>query len=320
MSSEVDGEFARLADPYRGELLAHCYRMVGSVHDAEDLVQESLLRAWRGYANFDGRSSIRTWLYRIATNACLTALQSKHRRMLPSGLGAATEEPGDYPMARLDAVPWVQPLPTVGATAADPATVVALRDTTRLALIAALQALPARQRAVLLLVEVVGLSLLEAAEFLGLSYAATRSLLQRARATLKRLAPSPDRPLVVDPDEQEILRRYVAAFEAADTVALAELLRDDVEYEMPPMAVWYRGRAAIVHHHERLVWTRPRRALRTSANGYPAVATYAAGPGDRLVQHGVQVLEVEGGAIRRVTVFLGDDFAPGFGLPATLAG
>jgi len=319
VSSEADGDFARLADPYRGDLLAHRSRRVGSVHDAEDLVQESLLRAWRGYANFDGRSSIRTWLYRIATNACLTALQSKHRRILPSGLRAATDEPGDHPLARLDALPWVQPLPTVGLAATDPATVVALRDSTRLALIAALQALPARQRAVLLLVEVVGLGLPETAEFLGLSYAATRSLLQRARATLKRVAPSPDRPSVIDRNEQEILRRYVAAFEAADTVALAELLREDVEYEMPPIATWYRGRSAVIDHHERRVWSRPRRALATSANGFPAVATYATGPGERLVPHGLQVLEIEDGAIRRVIVFLGNDFGPGFDLPATLA-
>jgi RNA polymerase sigma-70 factor, ECF subfamily len=215
-------------------------------------------------------------------------------------------------------LPWVQPLPTAAAGAADPAAVVALRDSTRLALIAALQALPARQRAVLLLVEVVGYGVPEAADFLGLSYAATRSLLQRARSTLKRLAPSPDRPAAVDPADDEILQRYIAAFNAADTVALAALLREDVEYEMPPVALWYRGVPAIVHHHERLVWTRPRRALATSANGYPAVATYSSPGGGELALHGIQVLEIDRGAISRVTVFLGDELGDTFGLPAVV--
>jgi RNA polymerase sigma-70 factor, ECF subfamily len=182
--SEPGEDFARLADPYRRELLAHCYRMLGSFPDAEDVVQETLLRAWRGYDGFGGRSSLRTWLYRIATNACLTALQSRRRRVLPSGLGNATDDPADADLTRLDSVPWLGPAPTRTLGEDDPATIVALRDTTRLALLAAFQRLPPRQRAVLLLVEVVGYHPAEAAEFLGITTTAVRSLLQRARTAL----------------------------------------------------------------------------------------------------------------------------------------
>jgi RNA polymerase sigma-70 factor (ECF subfamily) len=310
--------FAEIADPYRNELLAHCYRMLGSVHDAEDLVQETLLRAWRGYDRFDGRSSVRTWLYRIATNACLTELQSKHRRILPSGLGTATEQPGTVDLMRAESVPWIGPFPTADAETSDPASITALRDSTRLALIAAFQHLPARQRAVLLLVEVVGYGLPEAAEFLEVTYPAARSLLQRARATLQRLIPDHDQPAVVDPHEAEILRRYLAAFETADTAALAALLRADADFEMPPIARWFRGTAAILDHHERRVWTRPRRAVATSANGYPALATYT-GAGDGVVHlHAIQVLEVENGLIRRIVAFLDPHLGRSFGMPHVL--
>jgi RNA polymerase sigma-70 factor (ECF subfamily) len=318
VSADSNLGFAEIADPYRNELLAHCYRMLGSIHDAEDLVQETLLRAWRGYDQFDGRSSIRTWLYRIATNACLTALQSKHRRSLPSGLGAATEQPGTMALTHVESVPWIGPFPTADAETNDPASITALRDSTRLALIAAFQHLPARQRAVLLLVEVVGYGLLEAAEFLEVSYPAARSLLQRARATLQRLAPDHDQPTVVDPSEAEVLRHYLAAFEAADTAALAELLRADADFEMPPIALWFRGTAAILDHHERRVWTRPRRAIATSANGYPALATYTGADDGVFHLHAIQVLEVENGHIGRIVVFLDPDLGQSFRVPQVL--
>src|SRR6266545_6730494 len=157
--SRVDEDFLRLADPYRRELLAHCYRMLGSVHDAEDLVQETYLRAWRAYDNFEGRASLRTWLYRIATSACLTALDHKSRRMLPSGLGGPSDNP-ELPAVQELSVPWLQPLPD------DPAAVVAERDSVRLAMIAALQHLPARQRAVLILRDVLSWQASEVAELL----------------------------------------------------------------------------------------------------------------------------------------------------------
>lgn len=318
MPADPDIGFAEIADPYRKELLAHCYRMLGSVHDAEDLVQETLLRAWRGYERFDGRSSVRTWLYRIATNACLTELRSKHRRMLPSGLGAATGQPGTTDLTRLESVAWIGPFPTADAETGDPAGIAALRDSTRLALIAAFQHLPARQRAALLLVEVVGYGLPEVAELLEVSYPAARSLLQRARATLQRLAPDHDRPAAVDPDEAEVLRRYLAAFETADTEALAKLLRADAEYEMPPIALWFRGVEAIVDHHETRVWSRPRRAVATRANGYPAVASYTGAEDGLLHLHAIQTIEVEDGLIRRIVVFLDPGLGRSFGVPPVL--
>ena len=187
-------EFARLADPFRGELLAHCYRMLGSVQDAEDAVQEAYLRAWRSFAGFEGRSSLRRWLYRIATNACLRALEQGHRRPLPSGLGG----PGDDPEAPLatspSEVPWLQPMPgaLLEGGLADPATIVGLRGSVRLALVAALQYLPPRQRAVLILRDVLGWRAAEVADLLGTTTAAVNSALQRARAQLARVAPAED--------------------------------------------------------------------------------------------------------------------------------
>ncbi|SFC65384.1 RNA polymerase, sigma subunit, ECF family [Nocardioides terrae] len=318
MSRESGLGFAEIADPYRAELLAHCYRMTGSVHDAEDLVQETLLRAWRGYDRFDGRSSLRTWLYRIATNACLTALQSSQRRALPSGLGAA-DQAGTLDLERADAVPWISPIRTAASDRADPAHIATVRESTRLALIAALQHLPARQRAVLLLVEVVGFGVPEAARFLDVSYPATRSLLQRARATLKQVAPRHDDAVPPLEGEAEILARYLAAFEAADTAALARLLRDDTTYEMPPMRRWFRGPAAIVEHHEVRVWSRPRSAIATWANGHPAVATYVDAGSGRLAFHGVHVLEIAEGLIDRIVVFLDPTLAEAFEVPHELA-
>src|SRR5580693_6699064 len=212
-------EFAQLASPYRGELLAHCYRMLGSVHDAEDQVQETLLRAWRSYGDFEGRSSIRTWLHRIATNTCLRALETRSRRPLPSGLGeAAGNADGPVPVPNLD-VPWLQPFPAgpKGTDADDPAAVVTARASLRLALIAALQYLPPRQRAVLILRDVLGWRAAEVADLLGMSVAAANSALQRARVQLESHAPAEDdvrEP--ADPRTQDLLARYAAAFETAD--------------------------------------------------------------------------------------------------------
>ena len=312
-------EFAELAALYRRELLAHCYRMLGSYQDAEDLVQETLVRAWRGYDRFDGRSSLRTWLHRIATNACLTALASADRRILPSGLGGPADC-GQPDLSRLDAAPWLQPAPTAGLLdrADDPAAIVALRDSTRLALIAAYQVLPPRQRAVLLLVDVAAFSPAEVADLLNVSVTAVRSLLQRARSAIASALPDQDR-VVVSPDlDAETLRRYLAAFESGDASQLADLLRADVTYEMPPIARWFSGRPAVLDHHRRRVFSRARAGLLTSANGYPALAMYTSDDGGSFHAHGIHLFEQAAGSITRIVVFLDPGLFPAFGLPTTL--
>ena len=318
-SGTAVAEFAELADLYRRELLAHCYRMLGSYQDAEDVVQETLVRAWRGYDRFDGRSSLRTWLHRIATNACLTALASTERRVLPSGLGGPADS-GQPDLSRLDAAPWLQPAPTAGLLdrADDPAAIVALRDSTRLALVAAYQVLPPRQRAVLLLVDVAAFSPAEVAGLLDVSVTAVRSLLQRARSAIAGALPDQDRVVVSPGLDTELLRRYLAALESGDANQLADLLRADVTYEMPPIARWFSGHAAVLDHHNRRVFTRPRTALLTSANGYPALAMYTSDDGRSFRAHGIHLLEQSAGLITRVVVFLDPDLFPAFGLTTTL--
>lgn len=309
-----DEDFWRLADPYRHELLTHCYRMLGSVHDAEDLVQDTLLRAWQAYDGFEGRASLRTWLYRIATNACLNVLKSAGRRVLPSGLGTGAEATDVLP--RIESVSWLEPLPT---SEDDPARLAVLRDSTRLAVVAAFQRLPARQRAVLMLVEVAGFRVHEAAESLGMTTTAARSALQRARATLAAQKPV-EEEVTPDPElDEEVLRRYLKAFEDADTAGLASLLRADVAYEMPPIAVWFHGRDAVLRHHARHIFASPRRALPARANGFPAVGSYSQAADGSFVAHGIHVLEVETGVLARVVVFLNGELFPAFGLPTTLA-
>jgi RNA polymerase sigma-70 factor (ECF subfamily) len=318
-SGTAVAEFAELAGLYRRELLAHCYRMLGSYQDAEDVVQETLVRAWRGYDRFDGRSSLRTWLHRIATNACLTALASTERRVLPSGLGGSADS-GQPDLSRLDAAPWLQPAPTAGLLdrADDPAAIVALRDSTRLALVAAYQVLPPRQRAVLLLVDVAAFSPAEVADLLDVSVTAVRSLLQRARSAIAGALPDQDRVVVSPGLDTELLRRYLAALESGDANQLADLLRADVTYEMPPIARWFSGHAAVLEHHNRRVFTRPRAALLTSANGYPALAMYTSDDGCSFRAHGIHLLEQSVGLITRVVVFLDPDLFPVFGLTTTL--
>ena len=232
----TDDDFLAVTAQYRRELLAHCYRMLGSVHEAEDLVQETYLRAWRSYHGFEGRSSLRTWLYRIATNVCLTALDSRKRRPMPTGLGAPSAHPDD-PLVELGEVLWLEPVPDamVGGDPHDPATIVAGRASVRLALIAALQQLPPRQRAVLVLREVLRLRAAEVAEMLDTSVAAVNSSLQRARAQLEAAGLTEED--VVEPDDprqRELLDRYARAIEAKDVAAIVEVFTADVVWEMPP--------------------------------------------------------------------------------------
>src|SRR5262252_201040 len=221
----VSEDFTSATGRFRGELLAHCYRMLGSAEEAEDLVQETYLRAWRSFDGFEGRSSMRTWLYRIATNACLTALKRRGRRPLPSGLGGPADDP-DAPVAASLEVPWLQPLPDalLGAAPADPAAVAASRAGTRLALVAALQYLSARQRAMLILRDVLEWPAAQVADLLDTTTTAVNSGLRRARARLASSLPAEDELAEpAEPDRRALLDRFAAAFENADVSGLAEL-------------------------------------------------------------------------------------------------
>ena len=319
-------DFARLADPFRGELLAHCYRMLGSVHDAEDQVQETMLRAWRSHGEFEGRASLRTWLYRIATNACLRALENRSRRPLPSGLAG----PGDDPHAPLAAarpeVPWLQPFPDAllsggAAGLADPASIVTSREGMRLALIAALQYLPPRQRAVLILRDVLGWRAAEVAELLGTSTAAVNGVLQRARARLEQAAPAAEEMREpTDPDARALLGRYAAAFENADVTGLTELLHHDAVLEMPPLPTWFAGRDAVLAFLGARVLGQPGdfRLIPTAANGQPALAGYLRDHEGVYRAHAVQVLTLAGSRVARIVSFNDPALVTTFGLPQVL--
>ena len=315
-------EFAHLTDPFRRELLAHCYRMLGSVDDAEDLVQETYLRAWRSYDGFEGRSSLRTWLYRIATSACLTALEQRSRRPLPSGLGSPSDDDPERPLApALPEVAWLQPLPDalLDTVAADPATVVAARASVRLALVAALQHLPAKQRAVLILRDVLAWRAAEVADLLGITSAAVNSLLQRARAQLEQVAPLEDEVAEpTEPDRLALLDRYMAAFENADVTALMRLMREDVVWEMPPFVAWFKGQEAVGRFIASQVFGPPDawRMVPTSANGQPAVAAYRRGHDGAHHAHAIQVLTVTAVGIAHVVTFLEPNLFAAFGLAA----
>ncbi|MGV0794880.1 sigma-70 family RNA polymerase sigma factor [Mycolicibacterium sp. XJ1819] len=279
LAHETDDEFLLRAEPHRRELLAHCYRMTGSLHDAEDLVQETYLRAWKAYSRFKGESSLRTWLYRIATNTCLTSLEGRKRRPLPTGLGAPSSDPLDDIAAR-EEVPWLEPLPDATS---DPSNIVGSRESVRLAFVAALQYLSPRQRAVLVLREVLQWKAAEVADAIGTSTAAVNSLLQRARAQLDAVGPSEDdevRP-PESPEAQDLLTRYIAAFESYDIDKLVELFTADAVWEMPPFDGWYRGPENIVllsKTHCPAEGPGDMRFVRTTANGQAAGALYMRNP------------------------------------------
>jgi RNA polymerase sigma-70 factor, ECF subfamily len=316
-------DFARLTDPLRPELLAYCYRMLGSVHDAEDQVQETLIRAWRSYGEFEGRASLRTWLYRIATNACLRALENRSRRPLPSGLAGPGEDPEAPLAAARPEVPWLQPFPDalLRAETADPASVAASRASVRLALVAAVQYLPPRQRAVLILRDVLAWRASEVAGLLGVSTVAVNSVLQRARDHLRRAAPAPDE--IREPAEPELRRlldRYASAFENADVSALTRLLRADAVLEMPPLPGWFAGRERIGRFLAFRVFGRPGdfAMVPTAANGQPAFAAYLRGHDGVHRAHAVQVLTVSGPGVARVVSFNQPELLATFGMAQTL--
>jgi RNA polymerase sigma-70 factor (ECF subfamily) len=317
-------EFTSLAGRYRGELLAHCYRMLGSTEEAEDLVQETYLRAWRSFDGFEGRSSVRTWLYRIATNVCLTARERRARRPLPSGLGA----PAEYPEAPLVAgpeVPWLQPLPDTLLAEAheDPAAVAVSRAGIRLAFVAALQYLSARQRAVLILRDVLELPAAEVAGVLGTTTTAVNSGLRRARAQLAQALPAEDALAEpTEPDRRALLERFAAAIEQADGSALAALLREDVTLEMPPLLTWFVGRQAVARFAATHLLIEPGRlrAVPVRANGQAAFAVYQRKPDGAYHAHAVLVLTVARAGIARIVSFQHPGLFGWFGLPQEYPG
>jgi RNA polymerase sigma-70 factor (ECF subfamily) len=322
MSSATLGVEQQL-ETYRVELTAYCYRMLGSV-DAEDAVQETFIRAWRAYDTFEGRAALRSWLYRIATNVCLDMIESRKRRARPMDLGPAGE-PVVENLRTPDQL-WIEPMPDAVVVAdGDPADVVAGRESVRLAFVAALQQLPPRQRAVLILCEVLRWKASEVAELLETSVASVNSALQRARATLEAsdATPSTTAPSVEAADA-ELLQRYVAAFEAYDMDALTSLIREDATQSMPPFDLWLSGRDDIFTW-----WFGPGIGCRgsrvvpvASANGAPAFGQYKPredGPGYE--PWALQVIEVEDGEIVELTFFLDTEkLFPRFGLPPSLDG
>jgi RNA polymerase sigma-70 factor, ECF subfamily len=315
-------DFARLTDPFRPELLAYCYRVLGSVHDAEDQLQETLIRAWRSYGQFEGRASLRTWLYRIATNTCLRALENRSRRPLPAGLGGPADPDGPLGAAQPE-VPWLEPFPDMllDAEFADPATIVTSRQDMRLALIAALQYLPGRQRAVLILRDVLMWRAAEVADLLGISTIAVNSVLQRARAGLRDAAPMRDQVREpTDADHRALVDQYAAAMENADVATLMRLLRADAVFEMPPVPTWFVGREQIGRFLAAYVLREPGalRMVPTSANGQPALAAYQRDPDGVHRAHVVQVLACTTAGVAHVVAFRDPGLLAAFGLPPEL--
>jgi RNA polymerase sigma-70 factor (ECF subfamily) len=307
-------DFVRDTEPYRRELLAHCYRMLGSAHDAEDVVQETYLRAWRGYQQFENRSSVRTWLYRIATNTCLTALGHGSRRMLPSGLGGPADDPHVDPESAPN-VAWLQVIPDSWVD--DPAVVVTSRESLRLALIASLQHLPAQQRAVLLLRDVLAFPAADVATMLDISVTAVKSAVQRARSRMQDIAPSADD--IIEPTEpraRELLEQYMTAFENADTALLEQALRHDAALEMVGSRTWFAGRATCLPYLAGVVgapgdW----RMVAVAANGQPAAAAYRRDEDGVLRAFGIAVLDMTATGIARIVVYGDPGLVTLFGLP-----
>ncbi|MGW2397491.1 sigma-70 family RNA polymerase sigma factor [Kitasatospora sp. NPDC001664] len=316
----VTAEVEQELEGYRRELTGYCYRMLGSAFEAEDAVQETMIRAWRGHRGFEGRAALRTWLYRIATNVCLDALKGRQKRARPMDLT------GPVPVAeaygtQLPEVTWIGPVPDAWVLAGDPAELAAQRESVRLAFVAALQRLAPRQRAVLILREVVGWSAAEVAELLETTVASVNSAMQRARSALAAQPGADAEPAApLDPGQRELLEKFVSAFESFDLDRLAALLHEDVVLSMPPFEMWLRGL------DQYLLWLhgpgggcRGSRLLPVSANGAPAFAQYRPDPAGGFLPWALQVLDVRDGRITGLNNFLDTDaLFPLFGLPPRL--
>ncbi|TCP57222.1 RNA polymerase ECF family sigma subunit [Tamaricihabitans halophyticus] len=318
----IDDSFMVRVEPLRKELTAHCYRMVGSVHEAEDLVQETYLNAWRGFGKFENRSSLRTWLYQIATNTCLSALRGKHRRPLPTGLGQPSSDPhGELPTR--DDLHWLEPLPDSmvwGNVDPDPADEAIIRDSVRLAFVAALQHLTPQQRAVVLLCDVLSWRAKEAAAALGVSVAAVNSSLQRARAQLSKQRAAEDTDQSAQHDRQ-LLDKYVAAFEDYDVDKLVTLLTDETIWEMPPFTGWFQGAEAIgalVREQCPAKRAGDMRILRTSGNGQPVLAVYLRDADDEYRPFQLHQLTLGAAKVAHVVCYFDTSLFATFGLPETL--
>jgi RNA polymerase sigma-70 factor, ECF subfamily len=307
-------------EQYRTELRGYCYRMLGSTFDADDAVQETMVKAWQKADGFEHRSSLRSWLYRIATNVCLDSLRSRQRRALPMDLSSpvpATTEPTHV----LPDSQWLEPVPDADVTPAhaDPAALAVFSDSIRLAFVAALQTLPPRQRAVLILREVLAWQAAEVAELLDTTVASVNSALQRARATLDAADLENRRPVPLKDADKQLLARYVAAFQSYDIPSLVSLLHEDASISMPPMAMWLRGVDDLAAWYQGFgIGCKGSRLLPTVANGLPAFGQYRVDPAGGHAPWSLQVLEISEGRIAHIHHFLDVAIFERFGLPAHL--
>jgi RNA polymerase sigma-70 factor, ECF subfamily len=319
-----EGAFSRIVEHHRADLHAHCYRMLGSLHDAEDALQETLLRAWRGLAEFEGRSSLRTWLYRIATNACLDAVAKRPKRVLPVDHGERLEPSADFGEPLVETV-WVEPYPdeTIGVADgyAAPEARYEQREAVELAFIAALQHLPATQRAVLILREVLGFSAKEVSQTLDTSVASVNSALQRARKAVDERLPERSQQATLrslgDERIRQLVETYIDAWARGDVEAVALLLAEDAVFSMPPWPGWWQGRDTIAGFAKVARETCPdSRAMSTRANGQPAIAYYNLDPATgRFPAAALDVITLDGSVIKEITGFITPGIFPAFGLP-----
>jgi RNA polymerase sigma-70 factor (ECF subfamily) len=322
-----EGAFGRLVAPYRGELQAHAYRMVGSIHDAEDAMQEAMLRAWRGIARFEGRSSLRSWLYTITTNSSLRLIERRPKRVLPIEFGPPAD-PHEPPGEPLVESAWVEPYPDErrladSGTELSPEARYEQRESVELAFTAAMQHLPPRQRAALIMTDVLGFSPGEVAEALDATPASIYSALQRARrATEVRLPEASQQELLGKVGEdrvREVVDRFMEAWESADVDEISSLLAMDCDLVMPPWAEWFKGRDAVLEFLPRGPLSRPWKTVPTSANGQPAFGGYWTHEDGSLRAEGIVVLDFNAeGKIGRITCFRDPDLLPKFGLPRAM--